>query len=170
MLTRLDLSCVGANEDFLINILSATSNVNYLGYHRFFNLDLPEGEPLLGLAKLGQSLEQVRTKLTTLILSIAFYAQNWFLQSRDEKLKPLNPRSTWTNTPVGLAYGAPPQWLRNSFFPLHRFEKLKSLTIPFVMLFGYSPKSNSVQILDSLPPLLGRLVLTDGMGRFPNYE
>lgn len=143
-LTTLKLPCCAVDQTALLHLLSAAPKLRTLVYDYVADMHPPSelcDNLHFDLAQLSQALRQVRTTLTHLSLSIKFFIGD-------------GPTETG---PRGIHWG-----IKNRFGGLHEFGNLKSLSIPFVVLFGLSETPRSVDRLDGLlPRSIQHLCLTD---------
>lgn len=128
-LTSLDLTCYWSDGAILKHILAVTPNLQSLKYNHWLDLSYTPGgsySEYLDRHELGLALGQIRRTLKHLTIMIKGY---W-------------PPETYKYKQETPLYN-PQMDLAKGYFCLQKFSQLDSLSLPFVIMFGYSP----------LPPL-----------------
>lgn len=139
-LTSLDLTCFWSDGAILKHILAVMPNLQSLKYNHWLDLSYPPGgsySEYLDRRELGLALGQSRRTLKHLTLVIKGY---WPKTCKQET--PYNPQTD----------------LAKGFFCLQMFSQLDSLSLPFVMMFGYSPLELSRPV--GLPEFIRRLTIS----------
>ncbi len=158
-LTQLHLKRSQLQPDNLGEILRATPNLKEFSYELYCDAD-PEPERASAYVKcdqLGRALELVRSSLEKLSIAVGFYASS--AMDVDEA------GGSWER---GAAWG-----IKSSLGDtLRGFTKLQELSIPVVVLLGWSATSSkTTSLADVLPPHpLRKLCITADLGGWLMYE
>lgn len=142
-LISLDLTCFWSDGAILKHILAVMPNLQSLKYNHWLDLSYPPGgsySEYLDRRELGLALGQLRGTLKHLTLVIKGY---WSKTHKQET--PYNPQTD----------------LANGYFCLQTFNQLDSLSLPFVIMFGYSPVELSRPV--GLPEFIRRLTISGDM-------
>ncbi|MCJ1252481.1 hypothetical protein MMC24_000287 [Lignoscripta atroalba] len=149
-LTTLIVHHSEAYVETLEQLLSGTPNLKVLEYRYhgctqgYFHNEIPT---FLECEKLSQALDHVKGTIQRIIISIDFYAT-----VGDE-----------------LEWGGRHWGIKGTLNSMMQFEKLESLTVPMVMLLGWSP-SSMVKLADCLPQSMRELYITDDLVFFDRWQ
>ena len=141
-LTKLALYRSHLTEKSLGHILSLTPNLRTFKYHYVCNIDATDSLPRsFDGPKVAEALYQVRRTLRSLVISVAFRT--------DEAIDiyTLDPDEYTVTGTLGL---------------LAEFPRLDELTIPLVVLLGWTPNPK-IRLSDILPSNLRNLNCTDDL-------
>lgn len=144
-LTSLDLTCFWSDGAILKHILAVMPNLQSLKYNHWHDLSYTPGgsySEYLDRRELDLALGQLRRTLKHLTLVIKGY---WPKTCKQET-PPYNPQTD----------------LANGYFCLQTFSQLDSLSLPFVMMFGYSPLGKLSRPV-GLPEFIRRLTISYDM-------
>lgn len=123
-LTSLDLTCFWSDGAILRHILAVTPNLQSLKYNHWLDLSYTPGgsySEYLDRHELGLALRQLHRTLKHLTVVIKGYWPETYKYKQETP--PYNPQMD----------------LANGYFCLQTFSQLDSLSLPFVIMFGYSP-------------------------------
>lgn len=147
-LNRLALHQSHLTEESLAQILSRTPNLSTFEYHYSCDVDASGTLPRqFNGPKITQALDQVKRTLRSLTISVGVHTD----QAID--IGTLDP------TEFGVA---------GTLGPLTEFNQLEELTVPLVVLLGWTPDP-SVRLSDILPPNLRVLCCTDDLGQWDMF-
>lgn len=142
-LTSLDLTCFWSDGAILKHVLAVMPNLQSLRYNHWLDLSYPPGgsySEYLDRRELGLALGQLWRTLKHITVVIKGYWPKTYKQET-----PYNPQTD----------------LASGHFCLQTFSQLDSLSLPFVIIFGYSPLELSRPV--GLPEFIRRLTISDDM-------
>lgn len=153
-LTTLNLHYAHMKESTLKELLSTTPNLRTLLVGFQINAEPHDTHsPFLNITKLRDALDQVRSTLEHLTLSIDFFTT---------VAMELDWGGSYEN---GNNFG-----VRGSLGSLATFENLQSIEIPLILLFGWSSSPPIAKLADMLPRTLRTIVLRNDLALFQGYD
>lgn len=144
-LTSLELTCFWSDGAVLKHILAVIPNLQSLKYNHWLDLSYPPGgsySEYLDRHELGLALGQVRRTLKNLTVVIKGYWPETYKQET-----PYNPQTDLATN--------------GKFCCLQKFSQLVTLSLPFVIMFGYSPLAEMMMSRPvELPEFIRRLTIS----------